>query len=137
MKINDTTVVRYLIKAREEGFCNNYLSSSEIFEKNIKDSCDLYKEGKKPKEIEKILGLKKDRVYDYLAKGTEKGLCNYKRPNEVQDEKIQNVCDLYNKGFRVMEITRELNITKGTVRNYLKKGNDKGICIYPKIENEI
>lgn len=137
MKINDTTVVRYLIKAREEGFCNNYLSSSEIFEKNIKDSCDLYKEGKKPKEIEKILGLKKDRVYDYLAKGTEKGLCNYKRPNEVQDEKIQNVCDLYNKGFRVMEITRELNITKGTVRNYLKKGNDKGICIYPKIENKI
>lgn len=137
MKIDDTTVVKYLLKAREEGFCNNYLSSSEIVEKNIKDSCDLYNDGKKPKEIEKILGLKKDRIYDYLIKGTEKGLCNYKRPSEVQYEKISQVCSLYNEGFKVMEITRKLNVTKGTVRRYLQKGNDKGICTYPKIKNVI
>lgn len=137
MKIDDGTAVRYLIKAREEGICKNYLTKSEIYEKKIKDSSALYNEGKTPREIEKILGINNDRIYTYLIKGSELGLCNYKRQDEIYYEKMNEICHLFNNGFRVMEITRKLNITKGTVRKYLKKGNQEGLCIYPRIKENI
>ena len=132
MQVDDTTVVKYLIEARGAGFCDIYLSSTEKFNKKIEDSCKLYNEGLTPREIEKKLKLKKDQIYNYLIKGKEMGLCDYKRPDEIREERMKVVCELYNSGLKVMEICKKLNLDKGTVGRDLKRSDEKGLCVYIK-----
>ena len=60
------------------------------------------------------------------------GLCDYKRPDEIREERMKVVCELYNSGLKVMEIWKKLNLDKGTVGRDLKRSDEKGLCVYIK-----
>lgn len=43
----------------------------------------------------------------------------------IDDSKINMIIDLYNLGYGTMDISRHLNVDKGTIRKYLKRNNIK------------
>lgn len=49
---------------------------------------------------------------------------------------VKQVCDLYNDGYRSIDIINKLRLDKGTVRKYLKIGNDLGWCNYKNKNNK-
>ena len=49
---------------------------------------------------------------------------------ESQNSNVIKCWELWNKGYRVMEIVKELDLDKATVRKYLKRGYECGKCDY-------
>ena len=49
---------------------------------------------------------------------------------ESQNSNVIKCWELWNKGYRVMEIVKELDLDKTTVRKYLKRGYECGKCDY-------
>ena len=43
---------------------------------------------------------------------------------------VKEVCDLYNKGNKNIDISNELKLDRHTVTKYLKLGNELGWCKY-------
>lgn len=78
----------------------------------------------------KILESQLSSIFDLSCIDWE--YCNTQSANSL----IKQVCDLYNKGYKSIDIINKLKIDKCTIRKYLKIGNDIGWCNYKNKNNK-
>ena len=112
-------------------------------EKNLlKIVCGYYEANKNKtiSDLEELFKLNRTTIRYYLQKGEELGFCSYSNKDyktRTFNKKlifIKHVCEIYNNNIdkTFTEISRELQIGRTTLRNYLKIGNEKGWCSYPQ-----
>ena len=107
--------------------------------------CKCWKETKKTtSQIGEIFNLNRTTIKNYLKKGAKLGLCEYdggkekarvkkmSRGHEQRDKKLTEICDFYNKqpGVDLEDIAKAFETTKRTIREYLKLGNERNLCVY-------
>lgn len=81
---------------------------------------------------DKIISSELSSIFD--LSNINWGLCN----EESQNSLVRQVCDLYNNGYRNIDIVNKLHIDRHTVTRYLKAGRELGWCKYVnKFEKEV
>lgn len=55
--------------------------------------------------------------------------------SKATDSFVKQVCDLYNDGYKIIDIARKLSLDRATVRKYLKLGNKLCWCDYDSNES--
>lgn len=85
--------------------------------------CDMFRAGRKPKEIAEMTGFRTDRILKLL---TERGLREkVKKKTVYTDEEIRLIYALYAQGWSMEQIGRKIGRTGHSVRRaieYRKKG---------------
>ena len=82
-----------------------------------------------------------DYISNYFIKNTKEYFTISKEEllecwRDIHKSLTKKICILYNKGYSLVKISKELNISKYTVKRRLKIGNQLGWCKYKPKENK-
>ncbi len=88
--LSKNTIASYLSIGRDLGICT-YQTKDQKANQHYIDTVNYYNSHPNAKitEMEKIIGVNRNRIADYLRRGTEEGLCRYLSKEEAKKEKVE------------------------------------------------
>lgn len=115
----------------------------------VKEVCEYWKNHDlTPEEVGNHFKLDRCTVGSYLKKGTINGWCDYdsqasllqslkNNAPKINYDKVKQVCEYWNTGFTIKELTEKFHMSQPTITNYLKIGNKEKLCNYSIKESKI
>lgn len=125
--------------------CNEAASSSIV-----KEVCEFWESNKEnltTNDVSKHFMIDRCTVVSYLKRGTINRWCNYNaRESLLRTLKnnapktdfniVKEICEDWNNGLGVLELSEKYNFSKTTIASYLRYGNENNLCNYSVSESK-
>lgn len=127
--LSKNTIASYLAIGRDLGICT-YQSKDQKANQHYIDTVNYYNSHPKAKlaEMEKIIGVNRNRIADYLRRGTKEGLCKYLSKEEAKKEKVETIKKLLDSDptLTPAQIISITGYPRTTTRRIIKELMDDG-----------